>query len=104
MTTARIIDITAKGDVKVKAGIATVIVESNEELNLDENEVGFLEGKRSHHHQGVFMQGGIINPGWKGRLTIEFLVTGEIKIVKGDEVAHATIFRLEDAVETTRGK
>ena len=53
-------------EVKVKTAIGTVIIKSQEMLQLGKNEVGFLEGKRKHHQQGVFMQGGIINAGWGG--------------------------------------
>ncbi|MCK4354760.1 hypothetical protein KAW43_00160 [Candidatus Parcubacteria bacterium] len=100
---ARIVDVTASSSVKV-VGSGTLIVESNEEFDLSENEIGLLEGKRSHHHKGIFMQGGVLNPGWKGRLTIEFLLSGEAKIEKGDKIAHAIIFTLDEAVKTTRNK
>lgn len=100
-TKARVVDVTASSSVKV-VGTGTLIVESKEEFNLKDNEIGFLEGKRSHHHQGLFMQGGILNPGWEGRLTIEFVFTGTAKIDEGDKVAHATILTFDDKVETTR--
>jgi deoxycytidine triphosphate deaminase len=61
-----------------------------------------LEGKKGHHHKGIFMQGGVLNPGWKGRLTIELTFTNEVKITKGDKIAHAIIFTFDDKVETTR--
>ena len=96
---ARIINITSASDVKVKASTGTVIIRSNEHLDLKPNEVGQLEGKRKHHHQGVFMQGGIINPGWSGNLMIEFLITGEVDIKKGDKIAHAIIFEMDENVE-----
>ena len=94
----RVINITSDSEVKVKTAIGTVIIKSQEMLQLGKNEVGFLEGKRKHHQQGVFMQGGIINAGWGGHLTIEFLVTGEISINKGDEIAHAIILTADDDV------
>lgn len=96
---AKIIDITSASTVKVKADSATVIVLSNEFLRLKPTEVGFLEGKRKHHWQGVFMQGGIINPGWEGVLTIEFLITGEIDIKKGDKIAHAIILEADGEIK-----
>ena len=101
MLTIKVVDVTANSSVKV-VGSGTLIVESEEEFDLGENEVGFLEGKRGHHHKGIFMQGGILNPKWRGRLTIEFVFTGEAKITKGDKIAHAIIFTADSNVETTR--
>lgn len=95
---ARVINITSASNVKVKTAIGTVIITSNEYIKLKKNEVGFLEGKRKHHHQGIFMQGGIINAGWEGYLTIEFLVTGEVNIQKNDQVAHAIIIQFDEEV------
>ena len=97
-----IIDITSSSDIVVKTAIGTVIIISNEYLKLKNNEVGFLEGKRKHHHQGIFMHGGIINPGWEGYLTIEFLVTGELNIKKNDKVAHAIIMEFDKEVSHSR--
>lgn len=96
---ARVINITSSINVKVKTAIGTVIVDSKEYFKLKDNEIGFLEGKRKHHHQGIFMQGGIINAGWEGHLTIEFLVTGEIDIKENDSIAHAIIFEFDENIQ-----
>lgn len=89
----RIIDITSASKVKVKAAQAVVIVPSNEYIELGDDEVGFLEGKFSDHQRGTYMQGGIINPGWEGRITIELLIFGECDIEVGQKLAHAIILR-----------
>ena len=94
----KVIDITADSNIKVKTAIGTVIIKSNEYIELKKNEIGFLEGKRKHHHRGIFMQGGIINAGWKGHLTIEFLITGEVEIQKNEPVAHAIIIQSDNKV------
>ncbi len=67
-------------------------VRAEEEITLALNQIGTLHGKKSHHDKGIFFQGGIINPGWSGHLTIELVVFGELRLAKGDEVAHAVIF------------
>lgn len=59
---------------------------------LKDNQVGILLGKKTHHEKGIFFQGGIINPGWEGTLTIELVIFGEAQIKKGEEIAHALIF------------
>lgn len=90
----RIIDITSASDMRVKsATLTSVIVPTNELLTLGDDEVGFLEGRFSHHQKGAYFQGGILNPGWKGYVTAEFLVFGEFEIEKGEQVAHAIILK-----------
>ena len=89
----RVIDISSASKVKVKAAEATVIVPSNELIELGEDEIGFLEGKFSDHQRGIYMQGGIINPSWKGKITIELLIWGECTIEKGQKLAHAIILK-----------
>ena len=70
----KIIDITSASKIKVKsATITTVIIPTNEVLSLDEDEVGILEGRFSHHWKGAYFQGGIINPGWSGKITAELM-------------------------------
>ena len=93
-----VIEITSASDVKVKCATGTVIINSEQYIKLGPNEIGFLEGKRRHHQEGIFMQGGIINAMWEGRLTIEFLIVGEIHIRKGDKIAHAIILTTDSNV------
>lgn len=69
-----------------------VTIRSREEVSVGKNQMGILIGKKTHHDKGVFFQGGLINPGWKGYLTIELVIFGEIDIKEGEEVAHAIIF------------
>ena len=90
----RIIEITAASTVRTKsATLTSVIVPTQEVLELCEDEVGFLEGRFSHHQKGAYFQGGILNPGWKGKITAEFLTFGEFEIEEGEQVAHAIILK-----------
>jgi len=91
----KVIDITSASKVKIKSsGVSTVILPTNEVLELAEDEIGFLEGRFSHHWKGAYFQGGILNPGWRGRVTCELLVIGgEVEIERGEQVAHALIFK-----------
>lgn len=89
----RIIDISSASKVKVKAAQAIVIVPSNEPIELDDDEIGFLEGKFSDHQKGIFMQGGIINPDWKGKISLELIIFGECDIEVGQYLAHAIIIK-----------
>lgn len=89
----RVVDISSASKVKVKAAQAIVIIPSNETVGLGDDEIGFLEGKFTDHQKGIFMQGGIINPGWSGKVTIELIVFGECDIKVGQQLAHAIILR-----------
>lgn len=90
----RIIEITSASRIRVKsASITTVIIPTSEFLELGEDEVGFLEGRFSQHWKGAYFQGGILNPGWSGRVTAELLVFGEFEVDVGEGVAHAIIFK-----------
>lgn len=102
----RVIEITSASRVRIKSsGITTVIMPTNELIELGEDEVGFLEGRFSHHWKGAYMQGGILNPGWSGRITAELLVFGEIEIEAGECVAHAIILKGENVLNYTfKGK
>jgi len=102
----RIIEITATSTVRVKsATLTSVIVPTQETLELSKDEVGVLEGRFSHHQKGAYFQGGILNPGWKGNGTAEFLVFGEFEILRGEQVAHAIIFKgINTLMYTFKGK
>lgn len=98
----RIIDITAASTVKIKsATLTSMIVPTQEVIELGEDEVGFLEGRFSHHQKGAYFQGGILNPGWKGKITAEFLAFGEFEIEKGEQVAHAIILKGKNVLDYT---
>ena len=104
----KVIEITASSTVRVKsASLTSLIVPTNEELSLSNDEVGFLEGRFSHHQRGAYFQGGILNPGWSGRITAEFLVFGEFEVEKGECVVHAIILKGKNVLGYTfkkRGK
>lgn len=91
----KVIDITSAVQVKVKSsGVSTIILPTSEVIELEEDEIGFLEGRFSHHWKGAYFQGGILNPGWKGKITCELLVIGgEFEINKGEQIAHAVILK-----------
>ncbi len=98
----RIIDITAASTVRVKsASLTSMIVPTQETIQLDGDEVGFLEGRFSHHQKGAYFQGGILNPGWKGKITAEFLVFGEFEILEGEQVAHAIVLKGKNMLDYT---
>lgn len=98
----KVVDITAASTVRVKsASLTSVIVPTKETLVLGEDEVGFLEGRFSHHQKGAYFQGGILNPGWEGKITAEFLVFGEFEIEEGEQVAHAVILKGKNVLDYT---
>lgn len=95
----RVIDITSAASVRVKsATLTSMIVPTNEVLTLGDDEIGVLEGRFSHHQKGAYFQGGLLNPGWSGKVTAEFLVFGEFEIEKDEQVAHAIILKGENVL------
>ena len=92
----RLVQLHSDSYVKTHSPQACVTVYSKEEVSLALDEVGILLPKRTHHRQGAFMMGGLLNPGWKGKPTIEIVLFGELEIKEGDEVAHALILQGEN--------
>lgn len=99
MATAEVVEITSDRSLKGYGSPGILIVESNEMLKLNEYQLGRIEGKKGHHWRFIFMQGGIINPNWEGRLTIELIYFGTIKIEQGEKVAHAIITTYDEPVK-----
>ena len=88
-----IIDLTSSETLQAKGYPAFVQVKTEQEISLSNDQVGVIIGKHSFHEKGIGIFGGIVNPNWKGRLTIEFHVYGEIKITQGEKIAHVIIFQ-----------
>lgn len=89
----RVVELTSASKVRVRAAQAAVIVPSQEFIELGDDEIGSLEGKFTDHQKGIYMQGGIIDSGWSGYITIELLIYGECNIEVGQHLAHAIILR-----------
>lgn len=89
----RVVELTSASKVRVRASQAAVIVPSQEFIELGDDEIGSLEGRFSDHQRGIYMQGGIIDPGWYGHITIELLIHGECDIEVGQHLAHAIILK-----------
>lgn len=89
----QVIDITSAEHVKVKASHfpAYIVLETNEVVSVPHDGIGFIEGKRSHQVRGVFVQSGIIHPGWSGKLNPCLVVMNEVEIFPGQKIAHAII-------------
>jgi len=89
----RIIDVTSSEAVKIKGFPAFAQVATQEVVSLGPDEVGIIQGKHGFHEQGVGIFGGIVNPRWKDKLTIEFMIFGELNLKKGDKIAHVIVLR-----------
>lgn len=92
----KIIDLTSSETLQAKGYPAFVQVKTEQTIQLFHDQVGLIIGKHSFHERGIGIFGGIVNPSWKGNLTIEFHVYGEIKISKGEKIAHVIIFTDEN--------
>ena len=91
--TFRILDITSAETVKVRGGPAFAQVNTQETITMADDEVGIILGKHAFHDRGVGTFGGIVNPGWSGKLTIELVIFNEFEIKKGDKLAHVVVVK-----------
>jgi len=87
----RIVPIRAAHPIHAFAADGTVIIMAKDVIKLSRCEVGQIEGKYRHHKKGQYMQGGMVNPGWEGILTVEIKFSGEIDIKEGEEIAQVVI-------------
>ena len=85
-----IVDLTADADISFYGYIS---IKTQQYIEMGPKDVGVILGKHRHHIKGIFCYGGIINPNWSGYLTVELYSTIPVSIKKGEEVAHALIFR-----------
>lgn len=94
----QVIDITVTDHLKVKVVNQTtwVVVDTNEVVVVPENGVGFILGKRRHQVRGIYVQAGIIHPGWSGRLSPCITVLNDFECFPGQKIAHAVIISGED--------
>jgi deoxycytidine triphosphate deaminase len=87
----KILPVRAAHPIHAFAAEGTVIINAMDSIKLGPNEVGIIEGKYRHHKKGWYMQGGMVNPGWEGILTVEIKYSGEIDIKLGEEICQVVV-------------
>ncbi len=93
-------------DVRVVLGIGTVVkllpggfilAATQERFIMPPNVIGFVHDKSSWARKGVAVQNTVIEPGWRGYLTLEITNHGEYEvfIVTGDPIAQIVFHWLD---------
>lgn len=102
-------DIRLDQDVKL-LWARTTLASSMEEFNMPRYVMAVVHDKSSWARQGVFVNNTVIEPGWKGFLTLEIaympLVDGpvELTIPKGSPIAQIVFGNIDEAVDGYKGK
>jgi len=79
-----------------------VLASSIEEFNMPNNVLAYVKDKSTWARQGLFVQNTVIEPGWKGFLTLE--LTNDMNIVpryleKGMPIAQIVFHYLDEPAE-----
>lgn len=82
------------------------LISSLEEFNMPKNIMGFVKDKSSWARQGVSVYNTVIEPGWKGFLTIEIVNHGykPVAIYHGDPIAQIIFQEVDTETDGYSGK
>lgn len=82
------------------------IASSIEEFSMPCDVLAIVHDKSTWARQGLSVFNTIIEPGWKGFLTLELVYHGndEVFIYAGDPIAQIIFHRIEEAVDGYKGK
>jgi len=103
-------DIRTAQKIKLDAGSTTLAV-SLEHFTMPNNILGLVKDKSTWARQGIFVQNTVIEPGWRGFLTLEVSFTPLIgtyeqfyTVLNGVGIAQIIFFRIDGQVEAYEGK
>ena len=94
-------DIRIAEDINLKAGEFT-LASSLEEFNMPDDVLAYVKDKSTWARQGLAVQNTVIEPGWKGFLTLELTNHRRMETLilrKGMPIAQIVFHRLEAATE-----
>ena len=77
------------------------LVSTLEHIHMPTDVMGVVHDKSSWARQGLTVQNTIIEPGWRGYLTLELVYHGknELRIQQGDPIAQIVFHRLDHPTE-----
>lgn len=77
------------------------LASSLEHFNMPDDVLAYVKDKSTWARQGLAVQNTVIEPGWKGYLTLEITnhSTWEIKLLKGMPIAQIIFHKLDFATE-----
>jgi dCTP deaminase len=83
-----------------------MLASTKEFFNMPSDVLGVVHDKSTWARQGLAIQNTVIEPGWRGYLTIELSNHGinDLKIVDGDPIAQIIFHRLDEPVDGYDGK
>jgi dCTP deaminase len=82
------------------------VVDAGERLELPTYAAATITGRSAHMRRGLTMPGGVVDPGYEGRLTLEFFNhSDEPYVLEGGEAGgRLTLFRLSQPVRPYDGR
>lgn len=82
-----------------RPGYTFLLASTVEEFNMPPNVMGVVHDKSSWARKGLTVQNTVIEPGWRGFLTLELVYhgTGELIVSAGDPIAQV-VFHWLDAI------
>ena len=102
-------DIRVREEAILSAG-HTMLVSSLEEFNMPTNVLGIVHDKSSWARMGLSVQNTVLEPGWKGYLTLELLYSPlfgngkQIALDAGSPIAQIVFHEIDAYVEGYDGK
>lgn len=83
-----------------------VLATTFEHFSMPNNVVGVVHDKSTWARRGLAVQNTVIEPGWKGFLTLELSYHGDEELIveNGDPIAQVLFHRVEGHVEPYSGK
>lgn len=74
-----------------------------ETFNLPRNVIGFCLGKSTYARSGIIVNATPLEPGWRGRLVLEFSNSADlpVRIYANEGVAQVTFFESDEECETS---
>jgi dCTP deaminase len=74
-----------------------------ETFNMPRNVIGFCLGKSSYARSGLIVNTTPLEPGWRGRLVLEFSNSADlpVRVYAGEGIAQVTFFESDEECETS---
>ncbi len=82
-------------------GTHFMLASTMERFSMPHNVMGVVHDKSSWARKGLTVQNTVIEPGWRGFLTLELIYHGEhdLIVTAGDPIAQIVFHRLDDVTE-----
>tara|TARA_R110000868_G_scaffold21613_11_gene89467 strand:- start:5676 stop:6122 length:447 start_codon:yes stop_codon:yes gene_type:complete len=94
-------DIRVKQDLILSPEKRFILASAEEEFDMPDTLVGIVHDKSTHARRGISVFNTVIEPGWKGYLTLEIVYHGDetVHIKRGTGIAQVLFHRVSEPVE-----